>query len=317
LRWLHGRIHEHREGLISKYALIKPSPHPMFDLDYRFVQMVPGEDGPFFDFWGSCGHSILASITVASRWGWLHGSSPGMRSRVRVLNNQDTLVCETDEANRRCVSYTAHFVQPPNTRLHSLLLTGELTTNLETPLGEVEASLVSAGNPYVFVDARAALGFGSSAELFSAGQGAFDALQSIRRAASRRLGWDPGGVFPKIAAIGAYDAGRLAVRAISVPSWHPTLALTGVVCLGAAASIGGTVVARLAREAGCEASSLEIETAGGRTRVACATTGTGLDDLVDYMSVSNKRVSFIGAAPTDDLLHIRSMEVPSCLPART
>lgn len=303
LRRLHSRIHENRVGLISKYALIRPSLHPMFDLDYRFVQMVPGEKhSSLFDFQGSCGHSALAAITVAGTWRWLSSFSRGNRSRVRVLNNQDTVVGETEEANHRYgyVSYTARFLQPPNTRLRSLLLTGEPKTTLETPLGWVEASLVSAGNPYVFVDAREVLGLGSSIELFSAGRDSFDILQSIRQAASRRLGWNPNGIFPKIAAVGVYDARRLSVRAISVPYWHPTLALTGAVCLGAAASIRGTIVNRLAREASAAAPGLEIETAGGRTRLACSTTGTGLDDLVVSVSVSNKRVNLIKASGLDE-----------------
>ncbi|QTR06025.1 hypothetical protein J7S33_06940 [Saccharothrix algeriensis] len=39
------------------------------------------------------------------------------------------------------------------------------------------------------------------------------------------------------------EGGAVAARAVSVPSWHPTLALTGAVCVAAAAAIPGTVPA--------------------------------------------------------------------------
>src|SRR5690242_13370945 len=55
-------------GHVLKIALIEPSSHPLFDLDYRFVQALP--DGlDRFDLLGSCGHSILSSITAAAHVG--------------------------------------------------------------------------------------------------------------------------------------------------------------------------------------------------------------------------------------------------------
>ncbi|GAA1332675.1 hypothetical protein GCM10009660_07490 [Catellatospora bangladeshensis] len=64
----------------------------------------------------------------------------------------------------------------------------------------------------------------------------------MRVAGERLLGWPPG-VFPKIAALMPDEGGAVAARAVSVPSWHPTLALTGAVCVAAAAAIPGTVPA--------------------------------------------------------------------------
>ena len=93
---------------VLKYALIRPSTHPMFDLDYRFVQCIPSSP-PEFDFKGSCGHSILCAVTVAGHWGWLSPLAPGLRVRVNVENNGDHVVCEVDEAQRRQVRYTWHF----------------------------------------------------------------------------------------------------------------------------------------------------------------------------------------------------------------
>ncbi|HEX2051350.1 MAG TPA: PrpF domain-containing protein [Actinomycetota bacterium] len=284
---------------ILKFALIRPSEHPMFDLEYRFVQCVPGPE-PSFDFRGSCGHSILNSVIAASQMGWLPWLAPSLRARVHVQNNGDHVVCEVDEANRGCGVFTVHFVPSPSPRLGSLLLTGTPVCYLETSIGPVEASLVSAGNPYVFVDARR-LGIDGAEQLFSAGNELFELMNEIRLSAVRLLGWDERSVFPKIAAVGAFAPGELAVRAISVPRWHPTLALTGSTCLATAAAIPGTVVERAARATGSDATRLTVRTPGGTTAVSCRTSGPGLDDELLYGSVSRKRARVLGSLAIEPL----------------
>lgn len=289
---LQSRLNKSRLQTILKYALIQRSAHPMFDLDYRFAQMVPGVR-PLFDFHCNCGHSALASITVANAWGWLPRLSPGSRVRVYTRNNGDNIVCEVDEISRDSVAYTVHFIQPTHTKLGALLLTGEPLTVLKTSVGDIETSIVSVGNPYVFVDA-AALRVSSSEQLFTAGDDLLIQLQLIRKAAAHHLGWNENGVLPKIAAIGAFEKERLAARAISVPSWHPDLALTGTVCISAAAAIDTSIVGSLTRRVGCVPDRLRIDTPKGSTTVACTTTGDRLDSLISHISVSNKWVRLIG-----------------------
>ncbi|MGY2061866.1 hypothetical protein ACW9HQ_43905, partial [Nocardia gipuzkoensis] len=84
---------------ILKFALIEPSANPLYDLDYRFVQaLADGDDR--FDMFGSCGHSLLASIMAAEQSGMVPALRAGSRIRVNVLNNDDSVVCEVDEAGR-------------------------------------------------------------------------------------------------------------------------------------------------------------------------------------------------------------------------
>ncbi|KOG90796.1 hypothetical protein ADK38_06735, partial [Streptomyces varsoviensis] len=117
-------------GHVLKIALVEPCEHPLFDLDYRFVQALPL--GPTaFDLRGSCGHSILASIVACAESGSLPRLTPGMRVRVMVRNNGDHIVCEIAEAGRESALFDIHFVQPAPKPLSELLLTGAATTTLD------------------------------------------------------------------------------------------------------------------------------------------------------------------------------------------
>jgi 2-methylaconitate cis-trans-isomerase PrpF len=296
---------------ILKIALIEPSSHPLFDLDYRFIQALP--DGlARFDLRGSCGHSVLSSVMVAGRSGMLPRPGPGDRVRVHVLNNGDHLVCEIDEADRETARCTLYFLHTPPVPVERLLLRGEPQTTLDLEEEKVTVSLVSSGNPYVFVGARE-VGVISSAELFAGGPELFDRLDRIRGAAARLLDWPPDGAFPKIAVVLPDGAGRIAARAITVPGWHPTLALTGAVCLGAASCIPETIPWLAARDAGCLGGLVGIETPGGSTAVTAATrTVNGRAELA-WIAVSNKTVRFHGSFCPDSLTNIEPKEFGECL----
>jgi 2-methylaconitate cis-trans-isomerase PrpF len=278
-------------NLISKYAVIKPSNHPMYDIDYLFFQLIPGEPVTF-DIKGSCGHSILASICVAMEWGWISNVKPGLRVRVFIQNIEGTVVCEIDKTNLfNGIECTAHFINNSEAKLRSMLPTGKPTDLIKTNLGDFEVSIVSAGNPYVFIKSTD-LGIQNEHELFEADHSIFNQLQIIRKGVSNILGWDPNSVFPKITTFGHFRENFLSTRAISVPSWHPTLALTGAACLSVAAAIKDTVVYKVADKLK-ENNFLHINTKGGRTGVSCTTTGENLDDYLLYSSISNKKVNLL------------------------
>jgi 2-methylaconitate cis-trans-isomerase PrpF len=297
---------------VLKIALIAPSAHPLYDLDYRFVQILPGAVDDF-DFRGSCGHSILSSIMVASRQGWARRLTPGGRFRVNVLNNGDNVVAEVDEVNRTSSCFTVHFVHPQPKPLGDMLLCGAVRNELPVGGVRIPVSMISMGNPYVFVSA-ADVGVTTQDELFAGDHELFTRLTALKSAAADLLNWPAAGAFPKIAAIGQYQPGRLAVRAISVPSWHPTLALTGITCLGLATAIEHTIPYVLARQAGCLPGAVALDTTGGAIAVSTIASGTSLDDTVSWVSIDRKFVHHLGALDIAPFRHLALKEAPACLP---
>lgn len=297
---------------VLKIALVEPSEHPMFDLDYRFVQALPGAPDRF-DVRGSCGHSVLAAVMAASRSGMLPRLVPGARVRVHVRNNGDSVVCEVDRVERDGVVFTVTFVHPTPVPFRALLPGGGPRTVLGTGDERVEVSLVASANTYVFVDARS-LGVPDQAALFGAGAELLARLERVRSHAADRLGWPRDGAFPKIAAVLPGSGGGLAARAVTVPGWHPSIALTGAVCLGSAVRIPGTLPWGVARENNADAGLIEIATPGGRTAVTAVTSvPADGDGTLLWATVARKQVTFQGSFVLEPLSHLQFEEVARCL----
>ncbi|MFJ2785267.1 MULTISPECIES: hypothetical protein [unclassified Streptomyces] len=230
---------------LNKIALYGPAARPGRDLDYRFVQALP--DGRF-DFRTGCGHSLLACVVAEGR--------PGPVT-VRAVTTGDTVLCTPEPGpvpphaasgpppappyapgpppvpprtpgTAPSPPYTLHFLRPPGAP--GGLPSGRPVDVLDgTPV-----SLVSYGNPYVFVDVRHLAAHRGDDALR-------DRLLVLRAEAARLLGHPPRSALPKIAAFGA-GPGGLSVRALTVGGWHPRLALTGAAALAAAGALDGTVV---------------------------------------------------------------------------
>ena len=303
---------------VLKFAVVEPSTQRGTDLDYRFIQALP--DSPdSFDLRGSCGHSLLGAAVAGSDCGMLPGLASGRPIRVRVLNNGDRVTCEVERADQHTVMITARFRYSPPQAAGELLLAGEPMTMLDVPgldlPGErVPVSLVSTGNPYVFVDA-AVLGAPSVQALFAGRGRLLGRLVRIRAAAATLLGWPPSGPFPKVAAVLPGDQpGSIAVRAVSVPSWHPSLALTGSVCLAAASSIPHTVPWIAAGAGGRGDGVVHVRTPAGRWPVAVSLAagtqpdGCGGQPRIAEVVVGHRTVTRYGA------LHI---ELPARLRPRS
>lgn len=262
------------QGEVLKFALVRRSRHPFFDLEYRFVQGLAGRDDGFaFD--SECGHSLLAAVAASGA----HGT---VRVRTRAPRGTGAVVCEPAADG----SYTVHFL-PAMPRPVDLLPTGRSEEVLVTADGAYRVSLVRFANPYVFIDARD-FGLEGRSALFAAGAGDFGRLQRLRGAAQALLGLSAGGALPKIAVVGVGGAGRLVVRSLTEPGWHPSFAMTGLTCLAAAAAIDGTVPYRLARAAGCPPHGLLVESPAGLATVTATVTGAP-DPRLARVSVPGKR----------------------------
>lgn len=281
-------------GHVLKLALIEPSPAPDADLDYRFVQALP-DRLDHFDLRGSCGHSILGAALASVDYGMVPKPAAGQQIRIRVLNNSDRVVCELEQHGPGAASFTVRFRYEPPRPASQLLLEGKARSVLDVDGEQVAVSLVSAGNPYVFVDGASVAAAGGE-ELFAGGPEMLGRLLRIRAVAAERLGWSPAGAFPKVAAVvPAGPAGGVAVRAVTVPGWHPTLALTGSVCLAAATKVAHSIPWLAARACGEPGDSIELQTPGQRWPVAVTTVSSDGHLQLAEITIGHRQVVRYGA----------------------
>jgi len=148
------------------------------------------------------------------------------------------------------------FLEPGGARTGRLLPTGRAR---ETLAG-VEASMVDATNPMVFVRAKDLGITGTETPAAMDGDEALVArLEALRVAAAEAMGIPGSAATPKIAVVAppsrftaldgvAYDAEQADVvaRCISMGNAHRAFALTAAMCLAVAAQIDGTVVSECA-----------------------------------------------------------------------
>lgn len=131
------------------------------------------------------------------------------------------------------------------------------------------------------------------------------------------MGWPPDGAFPKVAVVLPTGPGQVAFRAVSVPAWHPTIALTGAACLAAAIRTPGTIPWRVARESGPANGVVEINTPGSRTTVTAAVREEAGEPALHWVSVGRKRVAFQGSSWLEPLAHRRPTDISELLAMST
>ncbi|QTR04587.1 hypothetical protein J7S33_06935, partial [Saccharothrix algeriensis] len=78
-----------------KFAVVGRSSTAEHDLEYRFVQCLPGDESRF-ELRGSCGHSVLAAVAASAERGLIPRLRPGSRVRVVVRNNGNSIRCRVD-----------------------------------------------------------------------------------------------------------------------------------------------------------------------------------------------------------------------------
>jgi hypothetical protein len=86
-----------------------------------------------------------------------------------------------------------------------------------------------------------------SPQLLNARRGMLDRLESVRLRAALAMGLGDarGCVLPKVMLVSKSDRGDIRSRYFVPDSCHPTHAVSGAICLATAATVCGTVVARL------------------------------------------------------------------------
>ncbi len=267
---------------LSKVCIIGPPSRPDADVDYTFAQI--GVDKPIVDYSGNCGNMSGAVGPFAVDEGLVPKPLDG-KAVVRIHNTNTSKIIVSrfamdgdaaavdgdmalDGVSGTGAPVRLEFMEPGGARTGKLLPTGRARDVLEAEgVGRIEASLVDAANPCVFVDA-AALGR-SGTDLPAAMERdpeLLAKLEAIRLAASVAMGLAPDLAkaaripsVPKVAIVSRPQAaatlsGRrlgpadmdIAVRMISVGQPHRAVPVTGATCLAVATRLPGSIPADLA-----------------------------------------------------------------------
>ncbi len=290
---------------LSKVCVVGPPSRADADVDFTFAQVSVRDST--VDFSGNCGNMSSAVGPFAVDEGLVSVSGDAAVVRIHNTNTGKLIASsfplddgmaavEGDFAVAGVAGAGApirlEFIEPGGAVTERLLPTGNALDVLDVPgAGPVEASLVDAANPCVFVAAEA-LGLAGTElpDEIDARGGLLDRLEAIRRHASVAMGiastLDEAAVtlsVPKVAFVGApreaptlsgerirADAMDVSVRMISIGQPHRAVPLTGALCLAVAARIEGSVAHRLARRPSSPGDDIRIGHPSGVATVAAA-----------------------------------------------
>jgi len=270
---------------LSKVMVVSRSRRPGVDVDYDFGQV--SVDRAMIDGKGNCGNLSAAVGVFAVESGLVQVPDGEATVRMFNINTSKRIDCILQTAGGKPrvtgdfsiagVSGTGSpirldFLEPGGAVTGKLLPTGEAVSTLALPGGStIEASIVDAANPCVFVraadmgcsglelptDLRGKIALMARFEAIRAAAAVAVGLADDTRDATRNM---PG--VPKIAMVAPAansptlsgetlraDACCIQIRMMSMGLPHMAIPLTGAMCAGVAAQIRGTLAHEAARPA--------------------------------------------------------------------
>jgi 2-methylaconitate cis-trans-isomerase PrpF len=267
---------------LSKICVVGPPSRPDADIDYTFAQ-VSVKDASV-DYSGNCGNMSSAMGPFAAEEGLCAVPRNGA-AVVRIHNTNTNKIITShfamtdgeaatdgdlaiDGVAGTAASVRLEFNEPGGAKTGRLLPTGRARDRLDVAgIGSVEATMVDAANPCVFIDAAALGKTGTELpDAMEADTALLAALEAIRQSASVAMGIAPDlaaaariASVPKVAMVSAPKpaptlSGRLLaanemsilVRMISVGQPHRAVPVTGATCLAIATRIEGSIPNALA-----------------------------------------------------------------------
>ena len=256
----------------SKCVIISPSTRPDHDVDYLYGQVAI--DGDLVDWSANCGNLSTAAGAFAIHAGYVDPGPDGIRTvRIWQANIGKTIIAhvpvrggavqETGDFELDGVAFPAaeivlEFVDPADDGDDggAMFPTGNVVDTIDGPDGPIQATLINAGVPAVFVNAKD-LGY-SGAELREAintDPAALERFEALRTAGAAAMGIAKTGRAPAIAFVGSpidhrtssgkeVQAGEidLLVRALSMGKLHHAMMGTASVAIATAAAVPGTLV---------------------------------------------------------------------------
>lgn len=266
------------QSVTSKVAIIKESARPDADVDYTFAQV--SVDKPLVSYKGNCGNISSGVGPFAIEKGLVEAKEGTTSVRIYNTNTDKLIVAEVHVQGGHVVydgdfsiagvpgtasPIKLKFLDPAGTLGQGLLPTGNAVDILEVPgYGKVEASIVDAANPLVFVKAKdLGLTGRETPDELNANAEKLELLEAVRGLAAVKLGliedytrsaWETPGI-PKMTFVGEAEdyvtaegttvtknSVDLLSRMMSMQKAHPSYAMTGAMCTAAAAVVPGSVV---------------------------------------------------------------------------
>jgi 2-methylaconitate cis-trans-isomerase PrpF len=271
------------DSLTSKLAIIGPPTREDADVDYTFGQV--SITAPFVDYAGNCGNISSGVGPFAIDEGLVDAVEPVTKVRIHQTNTSSMIVAEVPVAEGKAAvdgGYSIAGVPGTGARIAMdfsdtagavtgrILPTGNPRDTLDVEgLGQIEVSIVDAGNPVVFLRASSLglQGTESPTEI-DADAKLLDSIERVRGHAAQLVGmvkdWqeaaDSSPYVPFIALVEppqdytSFATGEKVARGtVDFVSWllfmlkmHKAYPITGTVCTGAAAGIPGTIVYEVA-----------------------------------------------------------------------
>jgi 2-methylaconitate isomerase len=267
----------------SKVVIVSRSTRPDCEVDYLFGAVAI--DAPVIDWSGSCGNLVAAVGPFAIEEGLIAPSDGTTVVRIWQVNTAKRIVahvptldgaplvagdCRMDGVPFSGAEIRVEFFDPGGAGGGKLLPTGRVTDRLHVPgVGAVEASLVDAGNPTVFVRASD-LGLTATelAQAIDADRALLARLEAIRAAGAVAMGLAASPdeatakrpATPKIAFVAppaSYETSTgerlsadeidVTARILSMGRLHHAFTGTGSVAAAVAAALPSSVVAQVAR----------------------------------------------------------------------
>jgi len=272
------------DSLTSKAVIVSRSTRPGVDLDYLFAQIAVGKGA--VDTTPNCGNMLAGVGPFAIARGLVKAGDP--TTTIRIFNVNTSKVIEAVmQTPRGVVTYDGdakvdgvpgtgapivlNFLNAAGAKTGRLLPTGKPMDIIDG----VEVSCVDLSSPLVFVRASALgkTGYETKRELDS-DPDLIVRIEAIRRKAALLMGMGDvsGRVLPKFALVAPPEgSGNIAGRYFVPWNCHSAFAVTGALCLGAAASIPGTVAHAVVRRNEDDPGVVVIEHPAGRLETRMST----------------------------------------------
>jgi 2-methylaconitate cis-trans-isomerase PrpF len=267
---------------LSKVCVVGPPSRPEADIDYTFFQLAPKDTS--VDVSGNCGNMSSAMGPFALDEGLVKGK--GDQAEVKIHNTNTgkiiTARFQIDEENAAVDGdfilpgvagsgspVSLDFLAPGGAKTGKLLPTGNPSDILQVEgVGKIEASMVDAANPCVFVRSEDLGVVGTEMpEILEADADFLERMEAVRRTASVAMGIASDlsqaakiPSIPKVCVVsetqdqnlltGEKMSGNQAdiiARMISVGQPHRAIPLTGALCLAVATQLNGSIPHGLCR----------------------------------------------------------------------